>query len=88
MIISRSVLHRMSKVSDKFIGKIKTHFVFNNFFFNSRAIYEIMCRNTVELGRSQMAIWHMCIADNVQKYCRAGHVTDGNMAHVHCMMDT
>jgi Na+/melibiose symporter-like transporter len=26
--------------------------------------------------------------DNVEKYCRAGRVTDDNMAHAHCMLDT
>ena len=25
---------------------------------------------------------------NVEKYCRAGQATDGNMAHAHCMPDT
>jgi hypothetical protein len=24
----------------------------------------------------------------VEKYCTAGQVTDGNMAHAHCMLDT
>ena len=26
--------------------------------------------------------------DNVEKYCTAGQATDGNMAHVHYMLDT
>jgi len=26
--------------------------------------------------------------DNVEEYWRAGYVTDGNMAHAHCMLDT
>jgi len=25
--------------------------------------------------------------DNVEKYCKAGQATDGNMAHAHCMLD-
>jgi hypothetical protein len=25
--------------------------------------------------------------DKVEKYCRVGQVTDGNMAHAHCMLD-
>jgi hypothetical protein len=24
----------------------------------------------------------------MEKYCRAGQTTDGNMAHAHCMLDT
>jgi len=27
------------------------------------------------------------ICNNVAKYCRAGQVTDDNMAHEHCMLD-
>jgi len=23
----------------------------------------------------------------VEKYCKAGHATDNNMAHAHCMLD-
>ena len=26
--------------------------------------------------------------DKVEIYCRAGQVTDDNMAHAHCMLDT
>jgi len=26
--------------------------------------------------------------DNVEKYCRAGQVTDESVAHAHCMLDT
>jgi len=26
--------------------------------------------------------------DNLEAYCRAGHATDDNMAHAHCMLDT
>jgi len=41
----------------KVVEKIKTHFVFSNFFFSvSRDISEIMWKNTVELDRSQMRI--------------------------------
>jgi hypothetical protein len=28
------------------------------------------------------------LRDNVEKYSRTGQTTDGNMAHVHCMLDT
>jgi len=46
----------------KFVEKIKTHFVSCNFFFQNRAVYEIMLKNIVERGRLQMAIWCMRIA--------------------------
>jgi len=26
--------------------------------------------------------------DNIEKFCRDGRATDGNMAHAHCMLDT
>ena len=53
LIISRSVLLRMRNVSDKSCTENQnTHFVFNNFFFfENYAIYEIMWKNIVELGR-------------------------------------
>jgi len=35
----------------KLVEKIKTNFVFNNFFLEDRAVYEIMWRNIVERGR-------------------------------------
>jgi len=36
--------------------------MFNNFFFSeNRAVYEIMWKNVVERGRSQMTIWRMRI---------------------------
>jgi hypothetical protein len=28
------------------------------------------------------------LCDDVEKYCTAGQITDGNMAHEHCMLDT
>jgi hypothetical protein len=28
------------------------------------------------------------LLDYVEQYCRAGHATDENMAHAHCMLDT
>ena len=47
----------------KFVEKIKTHFVFSNiFFFENCAVYEIMWKNIVELGRPQMTIWCIRIA--------------------------
>ena len=41
----------------------KTHFIFNNFFvLKSLRLCEIMWKNIVEMGRSQMRIWRMRIA--------------------------
>jgi len=60
LIISRSVLLRMRNVSDKSCRENQnTHFVFRNFFFENRAIYEIMWENILQRGRSQttMTIW-------------------------------
>jgi len=46
----------------KVVGeKIETNFVFNNFFSENRAVYEVTWENIVERGRSQMAIWRMRI---------------------------
>jgi len=41
----------------KVAGKFKsTHFMFNNFFFENRAVYKIMSKNYVELERVQITI--------------------------------
>ena len=39
-----------------------THFYVQFFFKENQAVYEIMWKNIVELGRPQMKIWHMHIA--------------------------
>jgi hypothetical protein len=57
MIISRSILLRMRNISDKSCREIpNTHFMFNNFFSENRAVYEIMWKNTVEPERPQISI--------------------------------
>jgi len=43
------------------LENIKTYFVFCNFFFENRAIYEIMWKNILEPNRPQMTIWSMLI---------------------------
>jgi len=45
----------------KFVERIRTHFMFRNFFKNS-AIYEIICKNMVEPDRPQIIVRHMWIA--------------------------
>jgi len=40
----------------------------------------ILCSTTLFLKSC-----HFC--DNVEKFCRMGKVTDGNMAHANCMLD-
>jgi hypothetical protein len=53
----------MRNVTDKICTENQnTHFVFSNFFFENRAVYEIMWKNIVERGRPQIAIWRMRIA--------------------------
>jgi len=51
----------MRNVSDKIYEKIKTHFIFNNVFFN-HTVYETMWKNIIESGRPQVTIWRMHIA--------------------------
>jgi hypothetical protein len=64
--ISRRILLRMRNVSDK-IGRENQniHLIFNNFFFfENRAVYEIMWKNIVGIDRLQlsMSTWRMRIA--------------------------
>ena len=52
----------------KVVEKIKTPILGSiTFFFENRAVYEIMWKNTVELGRPQMAILRMRIACWINK---------------------
>jgi hypothetical protein len=48
----------MRNLSDKSCrDNQNTHFVFNNYFFENRDIYEIMWKNMVEPDRPQVTIW-------------------------------
>jgi hypothetical protein len=47
----------MINISDKVVGKIKTHIMCQTFFFSeNRAVYEIMWKNIVEQDKPQMSI--------------------------------
>jgi len=59
-IMSHSALLRMRNVSDKICTENQnTHFVFSNFFFENRAVYEIMWKNIVEPARAQVHAYCM-----------------------------
>jgi hypothetical protein len=54
----------MENISDKICrGNQNTHVLRNNFVFENRAIYKVICKNTVELG----IIWRMRIAFLIPK---------------------
>ena len=60
--ISRSFRLRMRNVSDKILGKIKTHIIYSTaFFFENRTVYEIRWKNNVEQGKPQKTIWRMSV---------------------------
>jgi len=46
----------------KFVEKIKTKFIFSNFFFRKSTYYEIMWQNVVQPDRPQMAIKYRACA--------------------------
>ena len=54
-------------INIRFVEKIETHFMFNIFFFENRAVYEIMWKNTAERWRPQMTIWRIRIACYIPK---------------------
>ena len=57
LIISRSFLLRIRNVWGKICGENQnTHFIQQLFFFQIRAIYEIMWKNIIEPDRPQMTI--------------------------------
>ena len=67
-IISRSFLPRMRNISDKICGEDQnSYFISNNFLFENHAVYEIMWKNIVELGRTQVTIWHIRLACWISK---------------------
>ena len=41
--------------------------MFSNFFFQNRAVYEIMWKNAAEPGRPRMALWRMRTATWITK---------------------
>ena len=52
MIISRLIPLRMRNISDKVVEKIKTHILCSiTFFFENRAVHEVMWKNIVEPDR-------------------------------------
>jgi hypothetical protein len=55
--------------------------------FESKAVEKIkkihFMFSTSFFFRKSCRLW-----DNVEKYCTAGHVSDGNMAHAHCKLDS
>ena len=61
-IISRLVLFRMRNISDRSCRENQDHISRSIIFFLNSTICEIMWKNVVEQGRSQMTIWRMCIA--------------------------
>ena len=67
-ITPRSVFLRMRTVSDRSCIEYRSKlFIFKNFFFfENRAVYEVMWENIVDMGRQQMT-WRMCIACWVPK---------------------
>jgi hypothetical protein len=65
--ISRSILRRMRSVSNKSCRENQsTHVVRSNFFFENRAVYEIMSKNTVESERLKMTIWRLVVCWIIQ----------------------
>jgi hypothetical protein len=62
----------MKNVSGKICAENqKTNFVFSNFYFENRAVYEKRWKNTVEWGRSQMITRRMRIACWIPKATNA-----------------
>jgi hypothetical protein len=53
----------MRNVSKKYSrGNKNTHFILSDFFFENRAVYELMWKNVVQPDMQQMTVWRMRIA--------------------------
>jgi len=46
----------------KVVEKITTHILYSMTFVYNRAVYEVMLKSIVEMGRQQLTIWRMGIA--------------------------
>ena len=62
-IIFLSFILRMRNISDKSCRENQNNYFMskNDFFFENRAVYEIMWKNILQPGRTQMRIWLKCI---------------------------
>ena len=70
----------------KVVEKIKTHFMFNNFFSSeNRAVCEIMWENTAQRDRTHVTIWRMCIACWIPK---ATYTHTHTHTHTHTICNT
>jgi len=56
MCICNDTSLKLWKFSDTFVEKIKTHFMFNLFSPENRAVYKIILENTVESERPKMTV--------------------------------
>jgi hypothetical protein len=62
LIIPRWILLRFTDVSDTSCRENqRKYFIFSNFIFENRKVYEIMWRNIAELSRPQMKTRHMWV---------------------------
>ena len=52
----------MRNVSHRIVEKIKTRFVFNNFFAENRTVYEMMMKNIIRQATDDSVIRRMRIA--------------------------
>ena len=57
-VISHWTLLGMKNVSDKSCRENSTHFMFGDFLSKNRAVYEVTCKNVVELYRARMTVHH------------------------------
>ena len=64
--ISQGIIRKMRNISYHICSENQnTHFMFNNFFSENHAIYEIIWKNLVEAGRPQMEYnTTLCMLDN------------------------
>ena len=60
----------------KVVEKIKTYFMFSDFFLKKSCVYGIMWKNIVDLGRPQMTVWCMHIV------CWVLKATDTHLEYV------
>jgi hypothetical protein len=73
----------MKNISDKSVEKIETHCIFSKFPppTENRAVYEVMWKNIIERGKTQMTIWRMNVAYWIPKATNTHDCKNANQGY-------
>ena len=88
MTVSQWILLRMRNLSNKFVEKMKTHFIFNNFFFRkSRCLWDnVEKRGGAREATNDVTVWRRRVACWISKPTRTQTPTHPvTLTHKHAL---